>query len=140
MQRIATIPADPAAPMFHQFRSAAGEHLLVIPYSRVFDLAPDLARAFDQDSPDRDVLIDALAAPEPGEALLERRHHSFAAEHFAQCQFKLQSGVLLLLRGARQLQRRAGSSDGLGYRTRRDRRSHSAGGSDRTDHRRFSGR
>jgi uncharacterized protein len=70
MQRFATIPADPGAPMFHRFRSAAGEHLLVIPYSRVFDLAPDLARAFDQGSPDRDVLIDALAAPEPGEALL----------------------------------------------------------------------
>jgi uncharacterized protein len=70
MQRIATIAADPAAPMFHRFRSADCEHLLVVPYSRVFDLSPDMARAFDQGGGDRNVLIDALAAPLPGEAPL----------------------------------------------------------------------
>ena len=70
MRRIATIPRDPAAPAFHRFRSADGEHLLVVPYSRVFDLSPDMARAFDQGDADRDALIDALAAPEAGEAPL----------------------------------------------------------------------
>jgi uncharacterized protein len=71
MRRIATIPADPAAPIFHRFRSADGEHLLVVPYSRVFDLPPDVARVFDQGAGDRDVLIDKLAAQEPGEAPLD---------------------------------------------------------------------
>jgi uncharacterized protein len=70
MLRIATIPADSAAPMFHRFRSADGEHLLVVPYSRVFDLSPDLARAFDQGGVGRDGLVDTLAAPELGEVPL----------------------------------------------------------------------
>jgi uncharacterized protein len=70
MHRIATIPSDPAAPMFHRFRSEAGEHLLVVPYSRVFDLSAELARAFDQSGADQAALIDALAAPAPGEAPL----------------------------------------------------------------------
>jgi uncharacterized protein len=70
MHRLATIPADPAAPMFHRFRSEAGEHLLVVPYSRVFDLSADLARAFDQSGADQATFVDALATPEPGEAPL----------------------------------------------------------------------
>jgi uncharacterized protein len=70
MHRLATIPADPAAPMFHRFRSEAGQHLLVVPYSRVFDLSADLARAFDQSGADQATFVDALATPEPGEAPL----------------------------------------------------------------------
>src|ERR1700721_1012288 len=41
MRKIATIAPDPAAPMFHRFRSDGGEHVLIVPYSRVFDLPFD---------------------------------------------------------------------------------------------------
>jgi uncharacterized protein len=70
MQRIATISGDPAAPMFHRFRSDSGEHLLVVPYSRVFDLSPELALAFDQGGADRNALVDELAEPVVGEVSL----------------------------------------------------------------------
>jgi uncharacterized protein len=70
MQRIATIAGEPAAPMFHRFRSAGGEHLLVVPYSRVFDLSPELAGAFDGGGDERDALIEMLARPTGGEAPL----------------------------------------------------------------------
>ena len=33
------LAADPAAPLLHRFRSGAGDHVLVIPYSRIFDVA-----------------------------------------------------------------------------------------------------
>jgi uncharacterized protein len=33
--------------MTHRFRSPAGEHLLVVPYSRIFDLSPGDAASFD---------------------------------------------------------------------------------------------
>jgi hypothetical protein len=82
MHRLATIPADPAAPMFHRFRSEAGEHLLVVPYSRVFDLSADLARAFDQSGADQATFVDALAA-RAWRGSAERRGHACAAEHFA---------------------------------------------------------
>ena len=42
MAPVAVIPGDSSAPMFKIFRSALGEHLLVVPYSRIFDLAGDL--------------------------------------------------------------------------------------------------
>lgn len=35
------VAVDPAAPLFYRFRSGAGEHVLVVPYSRVFDIASD---------------------------------------------------------------------------------------------------
>jgi uncharacterized protein len=56
--------------MFHRFRSGGGEHLLVVPYSRVFDLSPELASAFDHGGADRDAFIDVLAAPVIGEVSL----------------------------------------------------------------------
>jgi uncharacterized protein len=70
MQQVTTIACDPAAPMFHRFRSDGGEHLLVVPYSRVFDLSPELAVAFDRGESDRDAFVDILAEPVVGEVSL----------------------------------------------------------------------
>jgi len=70
MQHITTIAAEPRAPMFHRFRSAGGEHLLVVPYSRVFDLSAELADAFDGGGGERDALVEMLAQPASGEAAL----------------------------------------------------------------------
>jgi uncharacterized protein len=57
--------------MFHRFRSEGGEHLLIVPHSRVFDLSPELASAFDCCGADRDAFIDRLAAPVIGEVSLD---------------------------------------------------------------------
>jgi len=71
MQRIATIPCEPAAPMLHRFRSDDGEHLLVIPYSRLFDLSPELARVLERGGAECDDLVRALAQPAIGEDPLD---------------------------------------------------------------------
>jgi uncharacterized protein len=71
MQRIATRAGEPTAPMFHRFRSNDGEHLLIVPYSRVFDLSPELARAFDRGGGDRDAFVETLSRPAAGEASLD---------------------------------------------------------------------
>ena len=46
------------SPMTHRFRSGIGEHLLVVPFSRVFDLSADDAATLDA-NPDT---LDAFAA------------------------------------------------------------------------------
>lgn len=71
MQRLGAIPGDTAAPAFHRFRSAGGEHLLIVPYSRVFDLPADTAQRFDRDSREQDAVVDALTLPVHGEAALD---------------------------------------------------------------------
>ncbi len=58
MQTAATVHADPRAPIFRRFQSAAGDHLLVIPHTRVFDVPPLLAAELDTDA----AAIDRLAA------------------------------------------------------------------------------
>lgn len=47
MQPFALIPSDTEAPLFKIFQSAVGEHLLIVPHSRVFDLTHDLERDGD---------------------------------------------------------------------------------------------
>ena len=47
IQKIGIVPGDPTAPVFHRFRSESAEHLLIVPFSRVFDLSSELARGFD---------------------------------------------------------------------------------------------
>ena len=42
MESLSVIHSDPSAPMFKLFRSALGEHLLVVPHSRIYDLTGDL--------------------------------------------------------------------------------------------------
>jgi uncharacterized protein len=71
MLRIGAIPGDATAPMFHRFRSAAGEHLLIVPFSRVFDLSLDTAGHFDRGGGERDSLVEALTQPVAGEVPLE---------------------------------------------------------------------
>jgi uncharacterized protein len=63
-----TVAADPAGPLARRFRSGAGEHLLVIPFSRIYDLPPATAAAFDPADP----LVAALCAPSGGEVPLDR--------------------------------------------------------------------
>jgi uncharacterized protein len=48
MRQIARVSGDPSAPAYHRFGSPHGEHLLVIPHSRIFDLTRDDAAAFDE--------------------------------------------------------------------------------------------
>ncbi len=57
--------ADPAAPLFYRFHSGAGEHVLIVPYSRIFDIAGEEASA----GLDADAV--SLAAPVEGEAALD---------------------------------------------------------------------
>ncbi len=60
MQAIATIEADARAPRFRRFRSASGEHLLIVPHTRIFDLPPGMAESFDADSRDAERLVTML--------------------------------------------------------------------------------
>jgi uncharacterized protein len=70
MQRLGATPGEPTAPTFHRFHSAAGEHLLIVPHSRIFDLPRGAARTFDRAGPQRDALIEALTLPAAGEVAL----------------------------------------------------------------------
>jgi uncharacterized protein len=66
------IAGDANAPMARRFRSAVGEHLLVIPFSRLFDLSGNDPESFDDDSEFGSTLIAALAKPSGDEASLEQ--------------------------------------------------------------------
>jgi uncharacterized protein len=66
------IAADPSAPLARRFRSAAGEHLLVIPFSRIFDLPEGSAEEPVDDGFWRSPWLSALAAPTAGEVSLEQ--------------------------------------------------------------------
>src|SRR5437763_2503802 len=62
--------AAAAQPLFHRFRSSAGEHVLVVPYSRIFDIATqDDESATDFAGLDLAAMV--LAEPTYGEASLE---------------------------------------------------------------------
>jgi uncharacterized protein len=58
--------------MAHRFRSDAGEHLLVVPFSRIFDLPADDAAALDSDPDALGTLAASLAEAAPGEAALDQ--------------------------------------------------------------------
>jgi uncharacterized protein len=62
---------DPAAPLFKRFGSDRGEHLLVVPHSRIYDLPADLAGRFDAGDPEAVHLAEALAQTAAGEDPLE---------------------------------------------------------------------
>jgi len=55
----------------HRFRSATGEHLLVVPFSRIFDLPAAEAVALDADPAALDALAASLGEAAPGEAALD---------------------------------------------------------------------
>jgi uncharacterized protein len=71
METLGTVAADPSAPLYHRFRSRLGEHVLIVPHSRLFDLEDastshldELARALSEPEPGEDPL-DAVVAPSP---------------------------------------------------------------------------
>jgi uncharacterized protein len=70
MTRFAVIPADTSAPLLKVFRSAVGEHALIVPHSRIFDVPHD--ENWDGDGqvlPDS--LVTALASTVTGEEPLD---------------------------------------------------------------------
>jgi uncharacterized protein len=67
----ARVAADAGSPLFHRFASCAGEHLLVVPYSRIFDLTAELSARFDADDPETARLVAALAVAADGEEPLD---------------------------------------------------------------------
>jgi uncharacterized protein len=60
VQTVSAVPADPRAPNHRRFRSNAGEHLLVVPHTRIFDLPPALAASLDLDVEAADRIAAAL--------------------------------------------------------------------------------
>jgi uncharacterized protein len=61
-----SITADRAAPLFYRFRSGIGKHVLVVPYSRVFDVDSD-----DDDFTWLELEVAQLAEPAFGEDSLD---------------------------------------------------------------------
>jgi len=43
-------PAIPGSPDYIRFRSAVGDHILVVPYSRLFDVPPELCASWERDA------------------------------------------------------------------------------------------
>lgn len=60
IRTLAYLPAPPAAPAFHRFRSSAGEHVLIVRHSRIFDLPAEAAAVFDAGAGEAHALADAL--------------------------------------------------------------------------------
>jgi len=71
MRIATTIPAAPGGPSYKRFRSDAGEHVLVVPFSRIFDLTGDLAQQWDADESEAHRLALALAEESVGEVTLD---------------------------------------------------------------------
>jgi uncharacterized protein len=71
MEVLDRIAAHPAAPRFHRFGSGAGEHVLIVRHSRIFDLPAETADVFDRGSIDAESLAEALGASVGAEAPLE---------------------------------------------------------------------
>src|ERR1700676_1193229 len=71
MMEVIRISGDPQAARFHLFDSAAGSHLLVIPYSRIFAVEREYAAALRKGDVsairEAELLVDAV----DGEALLD---------------------------------------------------------------------
>src|SRR2546422_2946224 len=55
------IPGDDAAPIFKRFRSAVGEHLLIVPHSRIFDLTGDPAEEYGRSDGQTSDFLQGLA-------------------------------------------------------------------------------
>jgi uncharacterized protein len=68
MQAVSIVPAAPQAPNHRRFRSSAGEHLLVVPHTRIFDLTTTLAASLDLDVQAADRFAAALGETSESEA------------------------------------------------------------------------
>ena len=71
IRTLAMLPASPAAPSFRRFPSGAGEHVLIVRHSRIFDLPAEAAALFDSGSPEAHNLADVLGRSTEIEAPLE---------------------------------------------------------------------
>ena len=71
IRTLAHLPAPPAAPGFHRFRSRVGEHVLIVRHSRILDLPAAAAAVFDSESREADALADALGISTGSEEPLE---------------------------------------------------------------------
>lgn len=71
MRAVATIDVPASAPLYKRFRSAQGEHLLVVPHSRLFDLPEEVVADFDARPEEAFRLANMLAEARPGEAGLD---------------------------------------------------------------------
>src|SRR5712672_3119764 len=65
------IGADPAAPIVHPFRSAAGQHVLVVPFSRIYDVAAKGITGEGAATLDITAIAATLSGPLAGEVPLE---------------------------------------------------------------------
>jgi uncharacterized protein len=72
MKAQAHCPPDRSAPLFKRVSSGRGEHLLVVPHSRIYDLPPDLAARFDTGDLAALHLAHALAQTAVGEEPLDQ--------------------------------------------------------------------
>jgi uncharacterized protein len=61
MTPVELIPGDESAPISKRFRSVLGEHLLIVPHSRIFDLTGEFAASPDDSDRQTVNLLDALA-------------------------------------------------------------------------------
>jgi uncharacterized protein len=68
MQTVSIVAAAPQAPNHRRFRSSAGEHLLVVPHTRIFDLTTTLAASLDLDVRAADRFAAALGETSESEA------------------------------------------------------------------------
>jgi uncharacterized protein len=66
-----TVAPAGGVPAFKRFGSRAGEHLLIVQHSRIFDLPAEIAARFDAGEPDLMRLADALGATAEGEEALD---------------------------------------------------------------------
>jgi hypothetical protein len=71
MNALAQCHPNVNAPLFKRVSSDRGEHLLVVPHSRIYDLPPDLAARFDAGDSEAIHLAEALAQTAAGEDPLE---------------------------------------------------------------------
>ena len=71
MKPIAVVAGDDGGPIFKKFRSALGEHLLVVPHSRIFDLTDELAMACEPSAGRPSALLAALGGTCDGEPPLD---------------------------------------------------------------------
>jgi uncharacterized protein len=65
------VAGDAENPLFRRFTSRAGEHVLIVPYSRIFDLPPELTPRFDAPDAEMGRLVAALATVAEGEEPLD---------------------------------------------------------------------
>jgi uncharacterized protein len=63
--------AASGSPLYHRFRSELGEHVLIVPQTRIYDLPAEAAAAFDADAGAASALADVLGLSGPQEVALD---------------------------------------------------------------------